>query len=233
MNAINPRAVIGANNPPDLIDVITATYDGDRAEAENWLDGTPVTNEAQMLAVDDLRKSMRDWRLGLEKGQKDAAAPLYHVYKAELDRWKPTIEDAKRIEGCLVAAVDAFKRKLAAEKEAARREAERLAWEATRAAQEALRRANAADLEAQRKAQAAIDRSEHLQAQAGLAKADVVKGLREVTRYEVLDYRALLHWIAQNDRDAITAFIGEWARKNHKENQQADGLKVWKEKEAY
>ena len=111
---------IGHNNPPDLIDTITAPFDDARTEAEGWLDGKAVETEGQMKAVDELRGAMRQWRLGLERGQKDATAPLHDAYKREGERWKPTIEDAKLIEGGLVALVDGFKRKLAAEKEAAR-----------------------------------------------------------------------------------------------------------------
>jgi hypothetical protein len=42
-----------------------------------------------------------------------------------------------------------------------------------------------------------------------------------------------LHYIAKNDRDAITAFIEGWAQKNHKTADGADGLRVWQEKEAF
>lgn len=120
-------ASIGHNNPPDPIDAINTAHEGVRMEAENWLDGAEVENEAQMIAVDDLRKGAREWRMALEAGAKSATAPLYDAWKAEGARWKPTVDDAKRIEAGLVAAVDGFKRRLAAEKEAARREAERKA----------------------------------------------------------------------------------------------------------
>lgn len=230
---LNERAKIGGNNPPDPIDTITAAYEAEREESANWLDGSPVENEAQMNAVDTLRKSMRQWRLDLEKGQKDATAPLRAVYQAELDRWKPTIEDAKRIESCLVATVDAFKKRLAEEKRAA----ERAAWEAVeKARREAEAKAAAAaatDLEAQREAevarQAVIDAEKAAQA----ARKDQVKGMRTVTKYEITDHKALLHWIAKNDRDAITAFLDEYARKEHKVVANADGLRVWTEKEAF
>jgi hypothetical protein len=49
----------------------------------------------------------------------------------------------------------------------------------------------------------------------------------------VTDHRALLNWIAKNDRDAITAFIDDYARKEHKAVANADGLKVWTEKIAF
>ena len=231
MNVQNPRAVIGANNPPDPIDTITAAFEDDRTEAEGWLDGKPVENEAQMNAADKLRGLMRDWRLALEKGQKSATAPLHDIYKAELERWKPTIEDAKRIEAGLVGILDGFKRKLSVQKVEADRIAQAAAWEATHKAQEATRLADATNIEATRAAAAAMAQAEELQRAAKVASADTVKGLRTVTRYEITDHKGLLNWIARNDRDAITAFIEEWARKNHK-TAAADGLRVWTEKEA-
>jgi len=230
---MNIAAQIGHNNPPDPMDEITGPYDDARTEAESWLDGKAVENEGQMKAVDALRADMRAWRIGLEAGQKAATAPLHDVYKAELERWKPTIADAKQIEAGLVALVDGFKRKLAAEKEVARQEAERKAWEATRAAQEVARLADATNIEAARAASRAAEEAEALQRAAMAANKDTVKGLRTVTKYEILDHRALLNFIAKNARDDMTAFIEEWARKNHKQFNNADGLKVWTEKEAY
>lgn len=230
MNAIAP---IGHNGAPDPIDEISAQFEAVRSEAENWLDGTPVENEGQMNAVDALRKSMREYRLQLERGQKDATAPLYDAYKAEGARWKPEIDDAKNIETGLVALVDGFKRKLAAEKEAARKEAERAAWEANRAAREAAEKAAASDIEAQRAAAEAMRQAEEAQAKASAAAKDTVKGLRTVTQYEIVDQGRLLNWIVKNDRDSVVAFIEEWARRNHKTHRDAAGLRVWDEKEAF
>ncbi|ARO14407.1 hypothetical protein BVG79_01061 [Ketogulonicigenium robustum] len=230
---MNALASVGHNNPPDPIEEICGQYESWRIEAENWLDGSPVETESQMNAVDELRQSMREWRLKLEAGQKSATAPLYDAYKAEGARWKPTIEDAKRIEAGLVSVVNGFKQKLAAEKAEAERQARAEADRKMREAQEAAARANAADIEAQRAAAAAQHEAEIAAAQAAKAGKDRVKGLRTVTRYEVTDHRSLLNFIARNDRDAITAFIDDWARRNHTTTQNADGLRVWQEKEAF
>lgn len=230
---MNQIAAIGHNNPPDPIDEITAAYDDSRAEAENWLDGSPVENEAQMRAVDDLRKAIREWRIALEAGQKSETAPLYDTYKAALARWKPTIEDAQRIEKGLVAAVDAFKRKLAAEKAAREAELRAEAEAKLKAAQEAHKAAAASDIEARRAAGEAEREAEQARIRAAVAAKDTVKGMRTVTRYEITDHRALLHWIARNDKDAVRDFIEEWARKEHKACANADGLRVWTEKIAF
>lgn len=225
-------ATIGHNNPPDPIDQINAAHEADRIEAENWLDGSPVENEAQMKAVDALRKAMREWRMALENGQKSEAAPLHDAWKAALARWKPTIEDAKRVEDGLVAAVDTFKRKLAAERAEAERKAREEAAAARRAAEEAARAADASNIEAQREAARLMAEAEAANKAAKAAAKDQVKGLRTVTRYEITDHRALLNWIARNDRDAITAFIEEYARREHKGLTNAEGIKVWQEKVA-
>lgn len=222
----------GHNNPPNPIDEITAHFEAERIEAENWLDGTPVENEAQMNAVDTLRKAMRQWRMDLEKGQKSASAPLYDTYKAELAKWKPTIDDAKRIEAGLVAAVDGFKRILAERKRAEERAAWEAAEKAKREAAEKAAHAAASDLEAQREAAAAQEAAVAAERAAQAARKDNVKGLRTVHKHEVQDHRAALHWIAQNDRDAVTAFIEAYAAKHHRDKK-IDGVKTWTEKEAY
>jgi len=232
MNDMNPRASIGDNNPPDPIDAITGAYNTDREEAENWADGAPVENEAQMKEVDALRAAMRQCRLDLEAGQKDATKPLHAIYKAELDRWKPTIEDTKRIESCLVSTVNVFKQKLAVEKA----EAERKAWEETnrlrREAEAKAASANAADVEAQREVaaskQAVIDAENAARATA----KEAPKGMRKTTHFEVENMRELVIWIANNDKEAMATFATEYARKNHKTTSMT-GVRVWESKEAY
>jgi len=230
MNDTTPT--IGHNNPPDPIDEICAAYEAERIEAENWCDGQPVETEAQMHAADELRKAMRQWRIDLERGQKSATAPLYDAYKREAARWKPVVDDAKRIEKALVATVDTYKRKLAAEKRAA----ERAAWEAANAArmeaEAKARAAEAASIEQQREAEEAKRAAMEAEKAAQAASKDQVKGLRKVTRYRVEDHRAALHWIAKNDREAVTAFVDEYVRRHHR-TAQIDGVRVWTEREAY
>ena len=226
-------ATIGHNLPPDPIDEATAPFADVISEAEGWLDGQAVETEGQMQAVDALTKGVKAARKAVDDARDIATKPLHEAWKGEVARWKPTQDDLDRIVKGLVALVDGFKRKLAAEKEAARKEAERLAWEKTRAAQEAARVADVANIEATRAAAAAMAEAEEAQRQAQAAGKDTVKGMRTVTRYEVTDHRELLHWIAKNDRDAITAFVDDYARKEHKVIANAEGIRVWQEKEAF
>lgn len=230
----NARAVIGGNNPPEELDPLAAILSaaaGDIMEAENWADGASVENDAQEAAVDVLRSKLRDVRLDLTKGQKSESAPLHDAWKKAIARWKPSIDDIERLEGCMVAAVGRWKKTKADRIEAEQRAARIAAAEKERAAREAMEAAGEADIESQRAAaQAQRDAEEAREASAVLAK-QTVKGMRTISRYEIEDHRAALHWIAQNDRDAVTAFIEEYVRKNHTKAA-IDGVKTWTEKEA-
>lgn len=221
------------NNPPDPIDEALAPFGDFITEAEGWLDGTPVETEGQMKAVDALTKQIKAAKKAVEAAEESEAKPFYDQWKAAKARFKPTCDDLDRIVKGLVAAVDVFKRKLAAEKAEAERKARAEAEKAMREAAEAARAASASDIEAQREAASKQAEAEEAQRRASAASKDTVKGMRQVTRYEVTDHRALLNWIARNDREAVTAFIEEWARRNHRDNQGADGLRVWQEKEAF
>jgi len=209
---MNTLAPIGHNCPPDPIDAATAPYADAIEEAANWLDGAPVETEGQMRAVDALLAQIKAWRKDLDAAKKSATAPLHDAWKREMARWKPTEDDQQRVEKGLVAAVDGFKRRLAAEKDAARREAERAMWQAAEEARRAAEAAQASDLEAQRAAAEKHAIFEAAQAAAKVAEADKVKGLRTYAVTEIVDGTAFARWLWQNDRSALVVFMEDYAR---------------------
>ena len=231
----NDAPPIGHNNPPEDIDPIDAALDpfaDALEEATNWLDGTPVTNEAQMNAVDAVLKQIRAAGTAVNKASDAEIKPLYDTYKAELDRWKPTIADLKMQKDGLAALTNDFKKELAAEKETAKRkayeEAQRLEREAQRKADEAV----AGDIEQQREAMAAKSDAMEAAKLAAAANKDTVKGRRKVTKYDITDYQQAINDIAKNDKPALAAFVDEYVRKNHK-NREIAGVVIWTEKESF
>ena len=114
----NPRAVIGGNNPPDAMDEALAPFGDIIAEAEQWLDGTKVTNEGQMKAVDVLTKGMKAARKAIDDARDTATKPLHLAWQDEIARWRPAQVDLDAMVKGLVALTDDFKRALAAEKAA-------------------------------------------------------------------------------------------------------------------
>ena len=219
---------LGHNNPPDPLDTALAPYGDDISEAENWLDGQRVENEGQMKAVDAILRQIKAAEKAVKDAEESEAKPIYDQWKAAKARFTPTLTDLDKIKRGLAALVNDFKKKLAAEKAEAERLARMEAARKMREAEEAARKADAADIEAQREAIAMREVAAAAQEAAQAASKDTVKGLRTVTRYEIEDHRAALHWIATNDREAITAFIEEYVRKNHK-TAAIDGVRVWQE----
>jgi hypothetical protein len=235
MNDMNPRAIIGGNLPPDPLDEALATDPEALELAEGLLTGDPVTTEAQMKAVDAVTKRLKALKKAVTTAKETESKPLHDAWKAALAKYKPTEVDLdQQIEGC-ISMVDDFKRNLAAKKADAERKARAEAEAAARAAHEAAQLANPADLEAVRAADQAKRDAEDAAKAVRIAAKDAasVGGMRTVTRFEVTDHRALLHWIAVNRRDDLTAFIDKWALTNHKTAPMADGLRVWTEKEAF
>ena len=223
--------LIGHNNPPSPIDDALAPFGDDITEAEAWADGTPVETEGQMKAVDALLKQIKAAKKAVEAAEEAEAKPIYDLWKAAKARYAPTITDLDKLAKCLVAAVDGFKRKLAAEKAEAERKARAEAEAAMRAAREAAAKADAANIEAQRAAEAAQREAEEAIAKARAASADTVKGMRQTWFYEITDHRAALHDIARNDKDAITRFVEEYVRAHHKQRP-IEGVRTWQEKVA-
>ena len=220
------------NNPPDPIEAALAPFKDSMAEALHWLDGKPVENEAQMKAVDVLIKAMRDAKGSVAKAKKSATAPLHDAWKAEIAKWNPTEEDVQRRLDGLVAVAGPYRQKLAAEKDAVKRAAREAARQKVRDAEAAAAKAVAGDYESQLTATLAKQEAMDAKRDASDAGKDKVKGLREVTKFEVTDDNAVFAWILENDPDAFTAFINEYARCNHKKKS-IDGVNVWKEKVAH
>ncbi|AUQ64399.1 hypothetical protein [Phaeobacter inhibens] len=231
---MNAQAQIGHNQAPDPLDEALAPYGDFITEAEGWLDGQTVTTEDQMKAVDAIAKQVKAAKKDVTNAQKSESAPLHDAWKAALARYKPTIDDLDRMAKGLAALVDGFKRKLAEEKRAK----ERAAWEAAeKARREAEAKAAAADtanIDEQREAEEARRAAQEAEKAAQAARKDTasVKGLRTVTRYEIINHKAALHDIAANDRDAMTAFIEDYVRRNHKARA-INGVKVWQDQEAF
>jgi len=220
----------GHNNPPDPISEATAPYADAIEEAQSWLDGAEVENEGQMKAVDALTKDIKSALKAVKDGQASAAAPLHDAHKAELDRWKPTLADLTLIRDGLIAAVGKFKTALQAQRAEEQRLAAVAASKARHAAEEAARAASATDIEAQR---VAAEKMAEAQAAAkAVKKVEVPKGMRTVHHHEITDARLALHWIASQDRDAMTAFIEAYVAKNFRVRP-IDGVKAWETKAAF
>jgi len=106
---LNPRAVIGSNNPPPTpLEAHTTDIEDLYAEASAWLTGVPITSQEQADGVTELMdkadkagKAADAQRVVEKKPHDDAAAAVQKAYK-------PLVDKAARIKTGTKAALTAW-----------------------------------------------------------------------------------------------------------------------------
>jgi hypothetical protein len=226
MNIVVSSGLIGHNRPPvdeptpfEMSEVeIGDLY----AEAKNWLDGEPVSTQAQAdgisKLIDDLRRAVKlaNERRVFEKQPFDDGAAEVQA------RYNPLVEDGKTRKGKAILAIEIAKKALAPwlqrledEKLAAAAAARKIADEKLRAAQEALRASQADDLAKREAAEVLIRDAEKAEAVATRAENDKAHakggtramGLRSVWRAEMTDGRAAAGHYWTTRRAEVDAFF--------------------------
>lgn len=191
-------------------------------EGKNWLDGAPVSSEAEASAIAKLLDLFRQAEKRIDGRRKVEAEP-HDKAKAEIqERYNLLIGNTKSVKGSIPLAVEACKRALAPwlEAEEAKKHAEAVA--ARKAAEEAAERARAAfqaapvtDLSARIEAERLAGEAKQAEALAKDADKDraAARGgaravtLRTVYRAEVMDRRAVLNWFAANRPDHLAGML--------------------------
>lgn len=229
---VNPRVVIGNNNPPEPL---LSPFEQSRDEIENlwieacnWADGTPIENQQQADAIGKLRADIKTAAEMADKRRVIENKP-FDDGKAEVQaRYADLIADTKSKKGKTVLALEALNKvlqpwlvKLEDEKRAAAKKAREEAEAAAAKAQEALRSAQAsADLEAKAAAETLITeakRADVFANRAEDAKAHVyggarAVGLRTTYRPEITDMQAFARFVWTTHFDDLAPALGEIAK---------------------
>lgn len=231
---LNPRAVMGGNNPPaELPDGFQAieTHANDLLlEARNFADGQKVENQAQADALAKLIDRLRQAERAADEQRKKEVAPLDEQRDAIQARYNVLIAPTKNKKpGKIPLAIETLKAALAPwllkleQEKRAREEAARLEAEAkAKAAAEAARAADVADLEAREAAEALLEDAQAAQADANRAAKDKAHaqgetraiGLRTVYRPVMIDRKAALLHYATARRDELVAVLQRWAEED-------------------
>lgn len=186
------RHGIGANNPPrTVLEEIDSLYE----EAQHWLDGAGIENDAQAEGLGVLMDMLAAARKACEAERKEKVAP-FDLAKKEIQAvYTPAITKADRA----IAAAKSVRDKWLRAKQAAIDEAARIAREKAdaekRAADEAIR-ASKGDLAAREAAEAQLDMAKAAERKAlALAKAQpaTIGGRKTVSvKYEAVIENAVL-----------------------------------------
>ena len=143
-------------------------------------------------------------RKALKKPHDDAG-------KAIQDDWNPGLNKGRAGAGALKGALSPYRTAKQEAKEKAAREAQEAADRLQQEAQEAMI-ASKDDLEARFEAETKLEMAQK-QVKAASKVDRAPTGLRGRTVARVTDHKALLIWIANNDKEALDAFLEQYAQR--------------------
>jgi hypothetical protein len=197
------------------------------AEARNFADGEPVSNQGQADAVSALIESLRLAAKDADAERVRENEPHDKAKAAVQAKYAPLIADPKnKNPGKVWKAIDALKAclqpylaKLDAEKREAERVAREAADKAAKDAAEAMRAAAANDLQAREEAEALIADAEAAQKVAKAAAGDKAHatggsramGLRSVWKAELKDAQIAAGFFWKRDPSVFNAFLQKLA----------------------
>lgn len=151
----NPRAIIGANNPPlTAYEAHAANINDLFTEAKNWCDGQPIATQEQHDEVERLLDLIREAHDAADEARKAENQPFDDGKAAVQARYAPLISDTKGVQGKTVLAKKAclsvlgpWRQKIADEKAAEAKRLQDEADEKIRLAHEAARALEQSNLE--------------------------------------------------------------------------------------
>lgn len=217
MDAENPRAVIGDNQPPETpFEQSKREIDDLWLEATNWLDGEPISTAEQAAEIEKLSAMIQAAIKRAEANRKVEKDPLDEAVKEIQDRYNTLIGDNKSVTGIAVKARAAclqalapWRKKQADEKAAAaaaaRAEADRKAEEA----RAAFAASNVDNLAERHEAEQKLAEAQQAEKVANREERNVSVGnrLRTVRRAEIVDMKAFAAWFWGAHRSALEEFF--------------------------
>lgn len=221
--AMNPRVVMGGNNPPSPFEEFEKSINDLYEEAAQWMDGEPVTTEEMAEGISKLINMIRKARKQADEARKTEAKPFDDGKAAVQARYNPLLKKADlAVDTCEKALLPyQLAKKKAQDEAAAKARAE--ADEAERKAREAMQASKGDNLEDRAKAEAMAEAAKQADIAARRAanakansKSDVGKAVGLVTRRipRVKDYAvAARHlWTDPIGRPALEETIDRLVR---------------------
>lgn len=230
-------AVIGHNGPPEPtpFEAAAATIETLRVEAQNWLDGEPITTQGQADAVSKLLDDARKAKAKADAARVEEKRPHDDAGKAVQAKYKPLLDQADTVAVLAKRVLEPF---LMAQ-EAAKREAERVAREAAakayaeaQAARDAARATTDLDAAEAAERAAAEAKAATIAAKAAAADKGAARGgaravtLRTVRTAEVVDLTALMRWVWTHDQGALSGWAETYAHNAVRAGKTPDGVAI-------
>ena len=218
-------ATIGHNNPPATpFDVAKEKIEGLYSEAKNWMDGTPISSQAQADEIQKLMRLVQEAAKEADEERKKEAKP-FDDGKAEVQaRYNPLIQKDRGLTDMAVSAckkaLAPWLQKIADENERIAKIAREEAAEAQRLAMEAMKARTGTNLEENEEAERLVKQAK--EAETFARRADnqkaTAKGfgraasLRTYYTAQIDDPTAFARYCWLHHREAVDHFFAELAQ---------------------
>ena len=224
---------IGHNQPPSPLEEVQAAYDALFIEIENWADGEPIENDGQLKVLDGLLKQVKE----ATKATDDAKELEYRPHKkagdAVIAAYKPFYADLKTQKDCLLALINPYKQKLLEAQQEATRIANEAAAKAKADALEVAAEQRSGSIDDARKTSELADEAIEAEKFAKKVAKPTIKGMRTKRVYVIADPKALINWIATNDKPSLMEFMEAYVSKHAKSGRSLVGVEVTETKESF
>lgn len=200
----------GHNHPPSPLEEVQAAYDALFIEVENWADGEPIETDGQAKVVEGLIKQVKEATKATDDAKELEYRPHKQAGDAVIAAYKPFYADLKTQKDCLLALINPYKQKLLEAQQEATRIANEAAAQAKAEALQAATEQRSGSVEDARNTTELADEAIEAEKFAKKVAKPTVKGLRTKRIGVITEYKALLNWMAINDKDFLRATMDNY-----------------------
>lgn len=236
MTDLTPQA--GHNHPPSPLEEVLATYDDVFDAVKALATGKPIENDAGLGKAEEFLGLLKDAKKEVGAAKETEYRPIKTAYDKANNTIKglynPVTADIDEQIKCLIALINPYKQKLLEAQQAALRIANEAAAKAKAEALQAATDQRSGSIEDARNTTELADEAIEAEKFAKKVAKPTVKGLRTKRIGVITDGKALINWIATNDKPALVAFMEAYTKDHVRNNRGAlPGVRVDTTKESF
>lgn len=236
MTEQTPQA--GHNHPPSPLEEVLATYDDVFDAVKALATGEPIENDGEWGKAEKFLGLLKDAKKEVGAAKESEYRPIKTVYdkaKNTINKlYNPVTADIDKQIKCLLDLINPYKQKLLEAQQAATRIANEAAAKAKAEAIQAATEQRSGSIEDARNTTELADEAIEAEKFAKKVAKPTVKGLRTKRKGVIVDGKALINWIATNDKPALKAFMEGYTKDHVRNNRGAlPGVRVDTTKESF
>ena len=228
---------IGHNQPPSPLEEILSTYDDVFDVVKALATGEPIKTDAGLDNAEEFLGLLKDAKKEVVAAKETEYRPIKTAYdtahNAIKELYTPVTTDIDEQIKCLLAIINPYKQKLLEAQQEATRIANEAAAKAKADALEVAAEQRSGSIDDARKTSELADEAIEAEKFAKKVAKPTIKGMRTKRVYVIADPKALINWIATNDKPSLMEFMEAYVSKHAKSGRSLVGVEVTETKESF